>query len=406
MTGLPGGLTMQHRKIIFAILFIATQAISTEASAIIRCELNGKSVNTSNGNETAGLTGLLRCKNEDTGKLQREQEIRNGKFMGLYRQYDADGKLVRERTVNERGNTHGNDQDFWPNGQLKREATADNGDTLGPVRSYYDNSSKQSIRFVRDRRDVLEIGYHKDGSLAQLRCPASSVMAEDRKLCGFEGKSTVPLFASNGKPSATHVWEQGRLTALTTYRDSGAVHTEMRFEEGRRVHRLFDTEGSSGKNVLREERIYEPADVFLPSTYGALQSKKLWGANEQTIEHLRYALGRLQSTERWYLNGAQRERSVVASDGSIKIEYFTDQGKLQGRESRTADGDLTGVQQIFHDNGKLSVEATFSAPVPGNRRATRMTGRKEWDASGKLIADDEILEDGSRQRRAGSAVNS
>jgi hypothetical protein len=53
------------------------------SSAIVRCELGGKGVNPNNGNETAGLTGILRCKDEDSGKLQREQELRNGKNIGL-----------------------------------------------------------------------------------------------------------------------------------------------------------------------------------------------------------------------------------------------------------------------------------------------------------------------------------
>ena len=61
-------------QLVYAAFLIATLSISTGAEAIIRCEMNGKPVNTNNGAETAGLTGLLRCREEDTGRLQREQE--------------------------------------------------------------------------------------------------------------------------------------------------------------------------------------------------------------------------------------------------------------------------------------------------------------------------------------------
>ena len=73
-------------------------AFSSQASAIVRCELGGKSVNPNNGNETAGLTGMLRCKDEDSGKLQREQELRNGKNVGVERFFDRNGNIIKERT--------------------------------------------------------------------------------------------------------------------------------------------------------------------------------------------------------------------------------------------------------------------------------------------------------------------
>ena len=55
------------------------------------------------------------------------------------------------------------------------------------------------------------------------------------------------------------------------------------------------------------------------------------------------------------------------------------------------------IQKTFHDNGQTAVEETYS---PLDERArTRLVARKQWDEGGKLLADDEILEDGSRKRR-------
>ena len=45
--------------------------------------MNGKAINISNGAETAGQSGLVRCRDENTGHVQREQQLQNGKFMGV-----------------------------------------------------------------------------------------------------------------------------------------------------------------------------------------------------------------------------------------------------------------------------------------------------------------------------------
>ena len=135
---------------LFTIFFIAVSAYGSSAEAIIRCELNGKPINISNGAETAGQSGLVRCREEDTGHLQREQELRDGKFVGLERMFDREGRLQRERTVNERGNSHGRVAEFWPNGQVRREETADNGRTQGAVRRFDATGRVERVSFHGD----------------------------------------------------------------------------------------------------------------------------------------------------------------------------------------------------------------------------------------------------------------
>lgn len=63
----------------FLITLLVGCTLSGSASTIIRCEMNGKSVNPNNGSETANLAGMLRRKDEDPSKLQREQALRDGK---------------------------------------------------------------------------------------------------------------------------------------------------------------------------------------------------------------------------------------------------------------------------------------------------------------------------------------
>jgi len=369
--------------------------------------MNGKPVNTNNGAETAGLTGLLRCRQEDTGQLQREQELRDGKYLGIERFFDRDGKLTRERSVNERGNSQGQVREFWPNGQVKLEEVAENGETRGAIRAFSQSGKPQRVSFVQDRQTVFSLEYNEQGQINRLQCPPASVMAEDRKPCGFDGRTDTILFSSKGEKSGQRTFDKGRLLEAINWQTDGSLASQQLFDGGRRVHRNYSAQGnSSGKVVLREERVYEADDNVLNATRGKLLSIKLWGASEQITEHRRFADGREVALERWYLNGAIKERSATTGTGAearLQRESFNDAGVLVHREmfiaGREYGGDYTGVQQAFHDNGKLAVEDTWSNP--DDRGRTRLIARKQWDETGRLVADDEILEDGSRKRKPG-----
>jgi antitoxin component YwqK of YwqJK toxin-antitoxin module len=381
------------------------------ASAVIRCEMSGKPVNPSNGNDLVGLTGLLRCMQQDTGILQREQEMRNGKFIGIERFFDREGRLQRERVVNERGNSDGVAKEFWPSGQLRRQSNEINGSTQGAVRRYYENGQLESASFTTDKRLLTSLSFSKAGELTDISCHSASMLAEDRKPCGFEGKiqtTTFNYFRGGSKPGAIYTYEQGRLLATTTYREDGNVWAELAFQNGARWHRVFDTRGSKdGKNVLREERLYEidtEGSYSLGAKGGRLQWIKLWGSNEQLTEHSRFSNGRALLTERWYLNGSLKEKLIMQGEGAqerVVHERYDDQGLLDTRENFIAHSTwgnlLTGLQQSYHANGTLAQQETYSAP--DERGRTRLIARKQWDESGKLVADEEILEDGSRKRR-------
>ena len=125
---------MRSARLCLAVACLAA-SVCTSAWAVQDCELNGESVNPANGNTTAGKTGLMRCKERDSGELVREQELRNGRFMGLVRYYDK-GKLIREHSLNEKGNMEGRGREFGPAGQVLREGTYANGRTVGLLRTF------------------------------------------------------------------------------------------------------------------------------------------------------------------------------------------------------------------------------------------------------------------------------
>src|SRR3982751_523736 len=114
----------------FIVLLTGSLALATSAHAIQVCELNGQHVNPANGSTTQGKTGLMRCREDDGGPVVREQEIRNGVFMGVVRYY-KDGVLEREHNVNEKGNRDGLAREYaatrGSTNQLLREETLSNG---------------------------------------------------------------------------------------------------------------------------------------------------------------------------------------------------------------------------------------------------------------------------------------
>ena len=74
------------------------------AWAVQECSVNGKYVNPSNGSTTAGVTGLMVCREND--RVVREEELRDGHFTGVRRFFESDGS-VKESLVNEQGNRDG-----------------------------------------------------------------------------------------------------------------------------------------------------------------------------------------------------------------------------------------------------------------------------------------------------------
>ena len=385
-------------KYAIATIFIASSACSMSASAIIRCEIDGRPINTSNGAELAGKSGLVRCREEDTGHLQREQELRDGRFMGLERMFDRQGRLLRERTVNERGNSQGRVAEFWPNGQVRREETADNGRTQGAVRRFDATGRLERVSFRGEGQELFYVEYNSKGQPMRLLCPRASVLPEDRKLCGFDGAADTVLFAESGARSAQLRYDQGRLLSATEWSSDGVVAAQQSVVDGRRVHQSFYTEG--GKSVLREERVFAPDERTLRDTRGQLLSARRFGASGQLIEQRSFGTdGREAQVERWYLNGSVRERSIWSGNGKdarLVREMYRDDGKLARREQFDADQRPVGTQQAFHDNGRLAVEEQYADPDARGR--SRITARKQWDDAGKLLADDIILEDGSRKR--------
>jgi antitoxin component YwqK of YwqJK toxin-antitoxin module len=397
-----------HRS---ATAYICSAALLTlacpSAFAVQDCEFNGKHINTSNGFETAGKTGMVRCKDRDTGLVEREYEMRDGQSIGLSR-YFRGGKLAREFTVTANGPHEGLERDWAASGQLVLELTNVNGHARGLRRQWFEDGKPRKIEWVAENEGGgAAVEFRTSGQLASLRCGPKPLLAphvNDGALCGFEGAaSTVSLYSTkgdlrgtvvlvagieqrattffaNGKPEVAEELLQGTQKRETTYAEDG----------GKRREKLWDLSAGRPALLLGEAEFHSSGTLVAERHYQVVAE-----ANSGRQR------SRLVSEARFYLNGQPQQKDVYTlGDGNTELrdsQRYTDQGKLKqqgrfAREGRYGERPV-GVHQAFFASGRQEREDTFDAKG-------KVARQKVWDESGKLLSDDELFEDGSRKAYA------
>lgn len=386
-------------------LLIALLALPAAAHAITTCELNGEHVNPANGHTTAGKTGLMRCKDADSGVLQREQELRDGRFMGVVRFY-RNGVLEQEHSVNERGNRDGLARVYAATAGAKnpllREETMRNGTTVGLARSWHAGGALRRAAFHGDDgREQAVAEFNEQGQLSDLRCapkPLLAPAADDAAWCGHQGKaSTVSLFNGKGALAARRSFERGELLQRESYWDNGKPREQAEMTAQGGVERSFAVDG-----VKRRETqwVWVPAgndggrrrSTTLEQEFhdsGTLVRERRWATAERGAT--------LVGEKQWYLNGQPRESSEYVDEGGRRLRRdtgFHDNGKpayegswaLEGRYERQA----VGVHRRFDEAGRLRSERHHD-------ERGRVTRERELDEAGAVTRDDAVFEDGSRK---------
>ncbi len=380
-------------------LSTALVAGSTAALAVQDCEFNGKSINTNNGAETAGKSGMVRCKDRDSGLMEREYELRNGDSVGLSR-YFRNGKLAKEFTITANGPHEGLEREWAANGQLVLEFTNVKGNTRGLRRSWFDDGSPKAVEWVGDNeREGASAQFTPGKQLASLRCGPKPLLAphvDDAALCGFGGSaSTVSTYSSSGKLRGTQTLLAGVVQKQAVLMDNGKPQEEMERQGSQRTERFFAEDGSK-----RREKVWNESE-----RPAALVRESEYHASGSLVRERRYTLtevggrkrNRLSTDARFYLNGQAQSKETYTLDGETELleqQRFNDKGQLasEGRfalEGRYGQRNL-GVHKLYFDNGKLAQEEHFDAQGKPHRLRT-------WDESGKLTADDALFEDGSRK---------
>ncbi len=369
----------------------------TSALAVQDCELNGESINTSNGATTAGKTGLIRCKDRETGLLMREEGLQNGKFMGVVRTFE-NGKLKSEYSVNERGNRHGRAREFDPSGQVLSDGVNDNGNTVGLFQLFYPSGKLRSVTFyAQPGGEQANAEFNDRGQLVRLRCgekPVLAPAADDARWCGFSGNgSPVELFSS-----------RGMLTARSSYLAGKRLRHEALNDNGQPSY-LDERVGN-----IRTERYYSPAGIKRREVQSAIDGKLTVKEQEQDFAES----GALARDRRWkggwpvsdlsfFLNGQPRSKieyggtaggNAAGAPAWRQTTEYHDNGKIAST-GRYGSGERQqnlpmGTHQRFDEAGQLVAESIYD-------ERGRITREKSWDGDGKLLRDDELFEDGSRK---------
>lgn len=385
------GVVMQGLRV-----FVATTALlwAGAAFAVTDCELNGEHINTANGNTTKGKTGLIRCKDRDTGVLQREQELKDGTFMGLVRFY-REGRLEQEHRVNERGNRDGVAREFYANGKLKSEETYENGSTVGLRRTFGPEGGLRRASFHAPSNSELASAEFTDaGQLSDLRCTDKPVLApafDDAKACGFNGAATTELFSSKGVLKARVRHDNGRRVRSESLHENGKTARLDEVAGSVRTEQQFSPEG-----VKRREIAWQLAEPGV--LRGALRTREQeFSATGTLTRDKRWAAGEAVSDDEYYLNGQPRRKVVYSGDARNRIEQvseFHDNGQLarEGRYARTGryGNAPVGVHKVFDDKGRPAAEMHYD-------EQGRITRERVFNDAGQVVRDDAVFEDGSRK---------
>ena len=261
----------------------------------------------------------MRCRDGEGGPVVREQELQQGRFMGVVR-YFKDGALEREHRVNERGNRDGLARE-WARAEaggksvLVREETYRDGRNTGTTRSWYPSGQLRRVSFHGDDdREQAVAEFTPQGQLADLRCArgrCSAATSRRQDGCGRRrrieaSRSSAPRVAPRARrvvrarasgARANALGERARSTSSRRRRPRAAssVRSRPTARSGAKCSgRPSPANGHAASPHLDQE--------FHES--GKLVRERRWRPGERG--------GELVSEASWYLNGqppgAQRVR--------------------------------------------------------------------------------------------------
>ncbi|MDM0010945.1 hypothetical protein QTH87_00710 [Variovorax sp. J22P168] len=376
-----------------ALAAVAALALAcSSAQAAEDCELNGQAVNPANAASTAGKTGLMRCKDRDSGLLVREQQVQGGVFAGPVRVYEND-KLVKEHTLNASGNMEGRAREFSPTGQVLRDATYEDGREVGMARSFHPNGAlRRATFFANASGERASVEFTERGQLSALRCgdrPMLAPLADDAQLCGFgNGPSKVELYDGKGILRARLSYVAGKRVRSEDFYDNGKPAALDEIVGNQRTERRFSSEGVKRREVISvvgERGTVRQRELEF-SERGTLLRDQRWNAAGEPV-----------SDESFYQNGQPRSKSVRGVNGNgrlIEVVEFYDNGQRAAIGRYLAIDRFSqlpvGTHQRFTITGMLIAES-----VHDDRG--RVTRERSWDPDGKPERDDEVFADGSRK---------
>lgn len=342
----------------FAPIAVIAMVLAGPAAAL-RCELDGVAINTDNGSTTAGRSGILKCYRPD-GRLQREQELRNGQYRGLDKRYDDDGS-VSEREVNANGNTEGRARERYANGQLKHEAIYENGAAVGLSKSWFPDGRIAALRFTGKAGGptLALVEYNAQGQLTELRCGPRPLLEVDRQPCGFGAAATTALFDARGERRAELTLREGRTLAAREFDRAGRLASGYETTADGRIERRYHENGQVALEsvVAHDYRIADTEWYMNGQVKSKTTREPAERAAHETVERFRDT-GVIES--RAELIGARRTHEQTFDErGAPKEElFYDDEGALKRRRAFGAGGAVTVDEALYPDGSRKSILGT------------------------------------------------
>jgi hypothetical protein len=373
-------------------LALAVLLAASAAHAVQDCTLDGQPVNPAHGGTTAGKSGLMRCVERDSGRVQREQQLQNGVFMGLVRFYRS-GVLQQEHSTNAQGNRHGRAREFAPDGTVLSDTVYDNGSQRGLARAFHPNGQlRRATWYGDDGREQAVAEFTSRGQPAALRCglrPLLAPAADDARWCGFAGDGpAVDFFDERGMRRAQSRWQQGERVQHAAFDAQGHPEATDTRNGDARTERVLNASGQPRRELqsVRDGARWQRTE------------EKTFADSGQLVRLQRWAAGRAVLDEAYYLNGQPKSRSEFGGEGDTAWEQrsqFHDNGQLAsagrwlagGRSSRRSQP--TGTHQALDEQGRLLAETEYG-------EAGQPVRERSYEA-GRLLRDDAVFGDGSRK---------
>ena len=385
-----------HKQQLLACCFSALVCGAAQAAvpASFDCDINGVSVNPANTRGLRGKTGLMRCVERESGVVQREQEVQNGRFTGLVREFEG-GQLRKEFSINLRGALHGRAREFASEGQLQLDTLYDNGVIVGVSRRLYPNGQlRRGTAYNAAGDEIAAVEFTPGGKLSNLQCADKPVLApviDDLRACGFMGTpSEVDFFSATGTVRARARYLAGKRIGLDTLRDNGRLVLQEEVSATQRIERTFAPDGAKRRelqwNVTGAEPVRERELEFSPT--GVLVRERRWIAGELASEMIYFMGGQLRRTAE-YLDGGVGTARILA----IREYYASGTLASEGSFTNTTRYALTavGVHRRYDALGMLRSETTYDD-------RGRPTRERSFDDAGQPMKDDApVQEDGARR---------
>jgi len=375
ITGLSSAAKLPASGVLgFALVWMLASPVS---AAVLDCDMNGQSVNPSDGSTTRGKTGIMKCVDRETRKFVREEEFRDGAPIGHRKSVDFNGN-TSVGNYNAQRNRDGEYKEFDAGGNLVAEERYANGTLAGLQTYYHKNRQVRRRSFSEGGKSLASIEYNDRGQIMQLRCADKPLLGEDRVPCGFEGRvAEVTFHNARGEVAGQGRYENGKRLSLTALAAAGTVALTEELQGERRTVREHHPEGP----LRLETVIVGKAKV----------SEREHAKSGQPVRERRWQDGRLSEETQWYLNGQTRSKTRWEREGQqvlVKAEEFWDNGKIRARTVRDERRGPVGLQQNYTESGVLASEVTYDKGTVTHRRNYK---------DGRLVLEEEYFEDGSRK---------